>query len=99
MNPRPTYTCAACRGTFEKGWTDDEALAEAHADFGADFTPTEDEIVCDNCYIEFTSLREAAALLEPTEFQKLVFNMVGQMIAREIIGEPGLSRLPPIKDL
>jgi hypothetical protein len=42
------YVCAVCKGVFEKGWTDEEAIEE----FGRNFDPvlTELEIVCDDCY-------------------------------------------------
>ena len=41
------YTCAACGETFNKGWTDEEAHAEADA---IGFPQEEREIVCDDCY-------------------------------------------------
>lgn len=45
---RPTYTCDACGGTFEHGWSEEEAVAKAQPTF------TEGElsdvvIVCDDC--------------------------------------------------
>jgi hypothetical protein len=44
-----TYTCEACHGTFSKGWSDDEALAEAVGLFGA--IPVEEQaVVCDDCF-------------------------------------------------
>jgi hypothetical protein len=44
------YKCAACGGVFEKGWSDEEALAELDATFGV---PVEDcALVCDDCYRE-----------------------------------------------
>lgn len=45
-----TYTCAVCRGTFEKGWSEEEAQAELKQDFNV---PVEQcDIVCDDCYKE-----------------------------------------------
>lgn len=44
-----TYVCGACGGTFAKGWTDEEAAAEA----GSAFSPAELDdaaIVCDDCW-------------------------------------------------
>jgi hypothetical protein len=44
-----TYTCAHCGGTFVKGWTDEEANAEA----AEAFAPSELEdvaLVCEDCW-------------------------------------------------
>jgi len=45
------YRCAACGGTFEEAWTDEEANAEARDVFGMDHEqdPTM-ALVCDDCY-------------------------------------------------
>lgn len=43
------YQCAMCKGVFEKGWTDEEALSEMDRDFGA-VPPSERAVVCDDCY-------------------------------------------------
>jgi hypothetical protein len=50
-----TYECAVCHGVFEKGWTDEEANAEAAAIFGA--APPEDErdVVCDDCWVKLVN--------------------------------------------
>ena len=47
-----TFTCASCHGTFEKGWSDEEAAAEAEEFFpGINVTdPAEAGMVCDGCY-------------------------------------------------
>jgi len=50
------YTCENCNGVFEKGWTDDEAEAEA----GLLWTDEEMEIegralVCDDCFQQMLS--------------------------------------------
>jgi hypothetical protein len=42
------FTCENCGGTFEKGWSDEEARAEAIGTFGA--MPAEPAQVCDECY-------------------------------------------------
>ena len=47
-----TYECAVCHNTYEKGWSDEEALKEA-ADIFA--KPVKDwecnaAIVCDDCF-------------------------------------------------
>lgn len=43
------YVCAVCRGTFKKGWTDEEAKDELDEVFG--LIPIDVcEIVCDDCY-------------------------------------------------
>jgi ribosomal protein L37AE/L43A len=52
------YKCAHCGGTFEKGWSDEEAKAEFTQMFpsyiaeGADVANV--KIVCDDCYQAFT---------------------------------------------
>jgi DNA-directed RNA polymerase subunit RPC12/RpoP len=47
--PEPdTYRCAVCGETFQKGWSDAEAVAEMEARFG----PVPEEmraVVCDDC--------------------------------------------------
>ena len=45
-----TYICASCKETFKKGWSDEEAKAEAEEAFGGPMPPGEGEIVCDTCY-------------------------------------------------
>lgn len=47
-----TFTCDSCGKTFPKGWSDEEAAAEAEELFpGIDVTdPDEAGIVCDACY-------------------------------------------------
>ncbi len=45
------FTCALCKQTFPKGWTDDEAMAEFKENFPR--TPPEFATqVCDGCYQE-----------------------------------------------
>jgi hypothetical protein len=51
------YTCAACGGTFSKGWSEEEALAESRDVFGVD--PAQDPtmaVVCDDCYKAMTAV-------------------------------------------
>ena len=47
-----TFTCDSCGDTLPKGWTDEEAAAEAEELFpGIDVTdPAEAGVVCDDCY-------------------------------------------------
>ena len=43
------YTCAMCKGVFQRAQSDEDALAEAQDTFpGA--TVEESEIVCEDCY-------------------------------------------------
>jgi NAD-dependent SIR2 family protein deacetylase len=43
-----TFTCAHCGGTFEKGWSDEEAKAEEVEVWGGEVEdPT---LVCDECF-------------------------------------------------
>lgn len=44
-----TFTYAICDGTFEKGWSEEEAIAELHEVFG-DYHPDECATVCDDCF-------------------------------------------------
>lgn len=54
-----TFTCAACHGTFPKGWSDEEALAESVDVFGVAL-PTEDQaVICDDCYKQMMEWGEA----------------------------------------
>ena len=41
------FTCAQCGGTFDKEWSDEEALAEAAENFGEIDDPV---VICDDCY-------------------------------------------------
>ena len=47
---RPDYTCSMCHGTFEMGWDDEDAHAEAKELFGRDGHASEMAIVCDDCF-------------------------------------------------
>jgi hypothetical protein len=54
MSDAATFTCALCGGTFEKGWSEEEELAEA----AASFSPAELEdaaVLCDDCYQPFAA--------------------------------------------
>lgn len=42
------FQCAICRGVFTKGWSDEEAKAEARELFGEH--RDDDGIVCDVCF-------------------------------------------------
>jgi hypothetical protein len=44
-----TFTCAVCHGTFEKGWSDDEAKEELSNTFPG-FDTDECDLVCDDCF-------------------------------------------------
>jgi DNA-directed RNA polymerase subunit RPC12/RpoP len=46
------YRCAHCGGIFEKGWTDEEAMAEQKEDLPG-VPLSECELVCDDCYKQF----------------------------------------------
>lgn len=47
---RETFTCAHCRETFPKAWTEEERDAEA-IDNGFDLA-SDNVIVCDDCYLK-----------------------------------------------
>lgn len=52
MSESDTYTCAHCGGTFERGWTDEEAQAESVQNFGVRGDAPGMALVCDDCYQE-----------------------------------------------
>lgn len=47
-----TYQCALCGGTFEKGRSDEDAVAEAKKLFGVDNANTDPSmlVICDPCF-------------------------------------------------
>ena len=45
------YQCAKCRGIYEKGWTDEEALEEQESIFGK-IPEQEKAVICDDCFNE-----------------------------------------------
>ena len=46
------YTCSACGGTFDKGWTDEEALDEKEQMWG-DIPLDQCDVICDDCNTKF----------------------------------------------
>ncbi len=44
------FTCYLCKGTFEKGWTDEESEAEFSVLFPDTTRSDDDELVCDVCF-------------------------------------------------
>ena len=64
-----TFTCQSCGNTHEKGWSDEEAAAEAQQNFpGIDLAdPDEAPVVCDSCYehIMGRARAEAPELIGP----------------------------------
>ena len=44
-----TYTCAQCGETFKSEWSDEEAQAEARANFSPEEL-ADTAVVCDDCY-------------------------------------------------
>jgi hypothetical protein len=50
MSTKRTYTCDDCGGTFEEGWSDEEAHAEAVQNFGTLADGPAMAVVCDDCY-------------------------------------------------
>jgi hypothetical protein len=50
------FRCAQCGGVFEKGWSEDEVIAEA-AENGFDLSdPSELVVVCEDCYRKMSML-------------------------------------------
>lgn len=52
-----TYTCDQCHGTFDEGWSDEEANAEALENFGVANASRNTDMarICDDCYKAMTS--------------------------------------------
>ena len=44
-----TYKCYMCKGEFKKGWSDEEAKAEAAEAFPG-YEIQDDDLVCNDCY-------------------------------------------------
>jgi hypothetical protein len=47
-----SFTCSRCKGTFEKGWSEEEAAAELARDFAGHRQEDCDEL-CEDCYQRF----------------------------------------------
>jgi len=57
--PIDSFKCEACGGTFTKGWTDEEALAESAAlGFGGDLA-----VICDDCHEQLMAWAKEKGLL------------------------------------
>ena len=56
-----TFTCASCGDAFDKGWSDEEAAAEAEELFPGIDLSTEAGIVCDGCYQHIMTRARAEA--------------------------------------
>lgn len=57
-----TFTCDRCHQTFDKGWSDAEAEAEAVEQFG-EYAKLPRAVVCDDCY------RKMNAEIPPKEWR------------------------------
>lgn len=44
------YRCAVCGNIYEKGLTEEEAVAQFKEEFGENYQPEDCELVCDDCY-------------------------------------------------
>jgi hypothetical protein len=53
-----TFTCEMCGGNYEKGWSDEEAEAEAKALFG-ELALQDRVVVCEDCYKRVVLVVEA----------------------------------------
>jgi hypothetical protein len=54
------FTCAVCQGTFDKGWSDEEARQERSEIFG-EWKDEDCVVVCDDCYVKPMSYEELKA--------------------------------------
>jgi protein-arginine kinase activator protein McsA len=57
-NQTHEYTCDACGGTFSKGWSDENAVAEMNREWG-DIPVDKRSTVCETCYIKFNEWLKA----------------------------------------
>lgn len=67
MSAPETFTCDRCRGTFEKGMSDEEADAEARALY-VDVPPGEDAsmgVLCHDCWLLFMEWARGQGILKP----------------------------------
>lgn len=61
MSDPAKFVCGECGGTFDKGWSDEDAQAEMLANFGE--LPDDDRVtVCDDCFQAMERNMRAAGL-------------------------------------
>lgn len=62
------FRCVGCRKVYDKGWSDEEAMAECVTNFGPGLAAVSDDLMCDDCYNEIHPHKHpdkvAAAVLE-----------------------------------
>jgi hypothetical protein len=68
VNP-DTYTCEACNQVFEKGRSDDEAMAESKQMWG-DIPPEDQAVICESCFREFTKWWKSLSDAERADLQR-----------------------------
>ena len=67
-------TCENCGLTFESGWTEEEAKAEAVENFGKNVTEDLEQVtLCDDCYTEFMAWWNAKSRHEQRAMQNAAF--------------------------
>jgi hypothetical protein len=49
---RDTFKCDHCGETFDKAWSDEEALAESKELWG-ELPPEAQSVICDECFKDF----------------------------------------------
>lgn len=54
------FTCEGCGGTFDSGWSEEEAMKEYKTTFGP-HAEQDYGILCDDCYKKFISWAETNA--------------------------------------
>ncbi len=64
------YQCAMCNNVYEKGWTDEELLAEAEEIFGKhpDNWNDEQSVICDTCFQKIHPLKHPKELEEAKKY-------------------------------
>lgn len=56
------FKCAACEGTFLKGWSDAEATKEYRENYGKDPNlEGDDVIICDSCHLLLEEIHQREA--------------------------------------
>lgn len=58
------YRCDACGGVYEKGWSEEEAIAECQAYFPGT-SPKDCGILCDDCHLRFMQWMRDEGFLPP----------------------------------
>lgn len=70
------YKCARCGGVWQKGWTDEESLAECRQYFG-NLRADETAVVCEDCF----------QLMHPEKHPHIIEESVAETIRKRLTKE------------